>query len=716
MPKPKPFVWRELIVKRPMSETVAVEMLRRIANDTSQPRIVLELRGDGDGLRLLLRARVDVVPLLDAAAVRTRPRDAISVAWTVKPRPANRAFASDPLEASTSEIYRAVSRAREGETAALQLFIGPRHHGSTANDGDAVASPTVVDQLFGMRPSRPERVVTDQIHQKRHQPGVAAVIRIGASAATPARERALIRGLHSALRRAEAPGVHLMAEAASGSSFDEAREPWWWSTRLTVREAAALSGLPIGEELPGLPPLHPVQLAPVVDTPTDIRGRVVLAEATAPGVRLPLSLSPDAVLRGVHLLGPVGVGKSDATAQVVVQWVNQGNAALVLEPKVDLSDAVASRIAPEHRDRLVYFDLLSEEGVIGLNPLRLGDQSPELVVDSLVSIFASVLSDVIGVTTRDLLQASLSSLVQYPGATLLMLPLLLSDLKFRRKVVANAAGDVFLQAYWAEFENRSEQARSQLVAPVLTRLRGLILRPSFRRCLGQAEPRFDVRQVLGAEKRVLLAPLPEAQLGRQGVALLGALLLHESFSAIRERAIWPPEQRHPVMFAVDEWHRFTHGNQDFAEALTLFRGWGAGFVLSNQVMSQLSSELRDVVTGTVRSRVYFQLGADDAVALSRHSPELDAIDLMRLEQFHIYAALYEQGRTQPFASGRTIQLPEPLIDPKQVRAEGHRRYGIPPAEVDRAIAELYGADATVPGDEGRPPPAIGRRPRTTDNS
>ncbi|MEV7767870.1 type IV secretory system conjugative DNA transfer family protein [Microbacterium sp. NPDC086615] len=508
--------------------------------------------------------------------------------------------------------------------------------------------------------------------------------------------------------------MHLLLRAASPRSFDEASQPLWWQNRLTVREATALSGLPIGDELPGLPPLHPVQLAPTV-TVQPGENRIILAEATASGYTGPISLSEDAILRGLAMLGPVGVGKSDATAQLVLQWVNQGRAAVVCEPKRDLTDALVARIAPEHRARIVHLDLFSEDGVIGLNPLRLNGRSPEVVVDGLVSIFSSVLSDVIGVTTRDLLNSALLALVQYPGATLLMLPLLLSDPKFRRKVVANISGDVFLQAYFAEFEAKTEQARAQLVAPVLVRLRQLLLRPSFRRCLGQAEPKFDVRQVFGGEKKVLLVPLPKAQLGAQGVALLGSLLLHEVFGAINERAVVEPAKRHPVMIAVDEWHHFIHGTQDFAEALTLFRGYGAGFVLANQVMAQLTRELREVVTGTVRSRVYFQLGADDALSLSRHSPELEAIDLMRLEQFHIYAALYEQGKTQPFVSGRTIKLPDPVSEPSEVVAESHRRYGIPPEEVDRAVAELYEAGDTGAGDEGRPPPGIGRRPRPTNN-
>ncbi|WP_307320157.1 hypothetical protein [Microbacterium sp. SORGH_AS_0862] len=676
---------------------------------------MIELRGDDHGVRLLIKARVDalsrVAATFDGTLSKAHPREPVNRARAIQPRPSDRAFASDSLEISTRELYRAVSAAKAGEVAAVQVVLGARL-GSSTSVAQAT-SASILAAVLGTKAERLDNLVNTQRLQKARSDGFTASIRLGATADSSDRERALLRRLHSAVRRLEAPGVRLTVRGTSTRSFDRGSFPLWWQ-HLTIREATALSGLPIGDELPGLPTLHPVLLPPPYRTTTE-EGRLVLADATAPGVNGTITLGEDAILRGLHILGPVGVGKSDLAANLLVQWIDQGKAALVLEPKVDLSRAVVRRVAPKHRDRIVCFDLLSEDGVIGLNPLRLNGQPLEVVVDSLVNIFSSVLSDVIGVTTRDLLHAALSSLAQYPGATLLMLPLLLADPKFRRKVVSNVAHDVFLQAYWAEFEGKSEQARAHLVSPVLVRLRGLLLRPSFRRSLGQAEPKFDVREVFGEDRRVLLAPLPEAQLGKQGAALLGSLLLHEAFVAIRERALIPAERRHPVMVALDEWHRFTHGAQDFAEALTLFRGYGAGFVLCNQVLSQISRELRDVVTGTVRSRVYFQLGAEDAAMLARHSPEIETTDLMQLEQFNVYAALYEDGRTQGFASGRTIKLPEPLIEASQIRAESQRRFGVPPAEVEREVTALYsGTDPAV--DQGRPPPHIGRRIPPTTNA
>lgn len=699
-----PFVWRELTMSRPLDEQTVLEGMRRVIDDVSAPRVAFELRGSGRSVRLLLGAQPHVLARVSIAfgsqlSAERAERVAVTTCRSVQPQPSETEFASDPLGHVSKAVYEAVSRAGGDEVAAVQVVLGRRLPATTP------AGLWAVETLLGV-PSGGEQ------SPSRHPKRVEAVVRIGTVAATPERRKALMLTVMTALRRSETSGMHLRLRTASSAAFDEARLPWR-GVSLSAREAAALAGFPVGDELAGLPSLHPRILAPRQKLIEPGRGQLIVAETTAPNVNGVLTLDQDAVLRGVHLLGPMGSGKSDAAAQLALQWIQDGKACVVFEPKRDLCNAIAARVAPKQQERVVYVDLQADDTVIGFNPLKLNGRPPELVVDELVSIFVTVLSDVIGVTTRDLLNASLLTLVQYPDATLLMLPLLLSDPHFRRKVVANvAADDVFLQAYWAEFEASSEQARSTLVAPVLRRLRQVLLRKTFRDCLGQAHPKFDVRDVFEQEKKILLVPLPEAQLGKEGVALFGSLMLHAVFGAVRERATAAPEKRHPVMIVVDEWHRFVHRSEGFAEALTLFRGYGAGFVLCNQVLKgQLSPELRDIVLGAVRSHVYFQLGPDDAATVARHDPELTPLDFMKLGQFHIYAALHDHGSTGAFVSGKTIKLPDVTADVDAIRRTSSQRYGQPRSVVAEAIADIYGT-ASVPR---KPPPGhprVGRRPTT----
>lgn len=698
-------VWRELLVQRPLDETTALECIRRIADSPDAPLVALELRAAAGQTKLLLGALPAALEQLKQAfraefADAKPHREAVMTCRTVQPVPPYLPFAQDSLEHIVAGVYMALSRTRNDETVAVQLVLGGRL---------PVRSRMADVALWLVGGTTPDAkpVQLKPAEMKRFY----AAIRIGARAATTSRRKQLVYGVYGALKRAESPEVHVRLKPARPEVFDEARLPWR-GVPLSIREATAFAGLPIGEELAGIAPLHPKPLAPSVTLVAPKPHELVVAEATAHGAAGLLTIDTDAVLRGIHLLGPMGSGKSDAIAQFVIQWITQGKTCAVFEPKEDLCNAIAARVPDEYRDRIVYIDLFAKGGVIGFNPLKLGGRPPELVVDELVTIFATVLSDVLGVTTRDLLHNALLSLVHYPDATLLMLMPLLTDPAFRKQVVANVSDDVFLTAYWAEFEAKSEQAQAQLVSPVLTRLRQILTRKMFRDVLGQAHPQFDVRQVFNHEKRILLVPLPKAKLGEEGVKLFGSLMLHAVFGAINERAAVPPAKRHPVMVVVDEWHHFIHGSENFSEALTLFRGYGAGFVLANQVLKgQIPEKLQGIVLGAVRSRVYFQLGYDDAQTVTRGVPELDAIDVMRLKQFHVYAALHQRGATQPFVSGKTIKLPEPIGEVSDIRAASTERYGTPRKVVKAAIAELFGSSNAVDASEpviGR----IGRRPTT----
>lgn len=708
--------WRELFFTRPLDEVTAVEATRRLVDDPSSPVVAFELRAQAGALRLLGGAERHVWARLErtlgVSTVHVAERQPVQTARTVRLSSQDREFATDALDLVAVSVHAALAQTRGDEVLVLQLLLGPHYAGRVAPRETA---PSLTRELLGSaRPQTAPALPTATL-RKRARPSFGAVVRLGVTAATSERRRALLLGVLGALRRVETAGVRLRLRSEAATRLEDAVVPWRWPLRLSEREAVAFAGWPVGEELPGLPSLHPVPLAPTFPLVGPSRRRIVLAEATAPGTDGVLSLSVDAVLRGVHLLGPIGVGKSDAGAQLARQWIGQGRAAVVLEPKRDLCDQVLGRLSAKEHKRVAYVDLLSPSEVIGFNPLRADGRAPELVADGIVRIFATVLSDVIGVTTRDVLFAAVLTLVRTPGATLLMLPKLLGDAAFRRATVERIAGDVFLAGYWAEFEQLSDGARQSLVGPVLTRLRQILLRPALRNCLGQPNPRFDVRRVFDGQQRVLLVPLLEAQLGRDGVALFGALLLHTVFGAIRERAIMPAADRHPVMVMVDEWHRFIGGGDGFEEALTLFRGWGVGFVLANQVLAQLPPALRSVALGTVRSQVYFQLGYDDASAVARGHDELTATDLMRLDQFHVYAALYESGRTRPFVSGRTLPLPTAIGQIEELRAASSQRYGTPLVEVQRHVDDLYGEAREPEGGPTDGEPATPATPKPTVN-
>jgi hypothetical protein len=508
------------------------------------------------------------------------------------------------------------------------------------------------------------------------------------------------------LRQLEAPGLSIGLTPEAGRRLDLAALPWRWPTSLNATELAALLALPVGEaDLPGLAPVHPRQLAPARGVLRPSRSRVVVAEATAGGPTTNgeaawLTRSDDALLRHLHVIGPTGVGKSVLLLNLVLQDMARGAGAVVIEPKGDLVADLLERVPDGRRGDVVVFDPTCPDGVVGLNPLA-GSGSPELRADRVLSIFTDIFGEALGPRTTDILHACLLTLARRDDASLVQVPRLLTDPAFRRARVGPVAGDLALGPFWAWYEGLRDGERSSVIAPLMNKLRAVVLlNPFVRRTLGQVRPRFDVGQVF-TEQKILLVPLPVASLGSEGSALLGSLVVGQVWQAARARIHQPIAERRPVPVVLDECQQFLRLS-DLPDALATSRSYGVGWVLAHQYLAQLPPDLRAAVLTNCRSRVAFQTSHDDAQTLARESGgRLEADDFTALPAFHVYASLLEHGQVQPYASGRTLPPPPVTADANGLRRASAARYGRTPAEIE---AGFLAAPDVPPGH----PSGVGR--------
>ncbi len=287
-----------------------------------------------------------------------------------------------------------------------------------------------------------------------------------------------------------------------------------------------------------------------------------------------------------------------------------------------------------------------------------------------------------------------------------MLPLLLINPGFRRSLTQHVvrADPIAAGPFWNWFEALSDDARSQVIAPLSNKLRPL-LRPALRAVLAQRSPRFNSRQVL-TENKVMLVPLQKGVLGPDTAELLGALVTSELWLAIRERPAVAANQRTPVMVYLDEVQDFLRLPTDLSDALATSRSLGAGWHLAHQDRDQLSPAMRAAFEANARSRICFQLNAADARAMATGQTVVSPEDFGALPAYHVYAALLRRNSLQPWASGVTLPAPEPCSDPASIRARSRRRYGQPLASVRAHFAGLLDTANTSAG-------ATGRRKRST---
>lgn len=636
--------------------------------------------------------RVDELPSRSSLPVKR----AVELRLSTSHRPLRTA---DPAAVSRS-VLSALSDLKAGETLSLMWVLGPTLL--------PIAVPNRVEQISGNSLVKDvaltavgKQIAVDAdarnaLKAKQAEPGWKAAGRIGVLAESASRQRQLVRQVLAALRSTEAPGVAFWVRSRHPSTVADARVPWRFPLRLNAIEVASLSAWPAAAtaELPVarqrsrlLPP------SPVIPT----RGRIV-GEATFPGRERPIAIGATDSLRHTYVLGPSGVGKSTLLARCIADDMTAGRAVVVVEPKADLIREVLAHVPSDRIADVVLVDPNDSEGTVGINPLSGGSTNPELVADQLLAVFKGLYGASFGPRTTDIAGAALHTLARVPDMTLAGLPLILTDAGFRRRCLAHLDDPIALGPFWAAFENWSDAARTEAVAPLLNKVRPFLLRPQLRAVLGQARPKFNVLEVF-TKRRILLVDCSKGALGPETSALLASLVVSVLWGTTLHRSTIPAERRHPVSVYLDEFQDFLRLPTDLGDALAQSRGLGVGFTLANQYLHQLDAPMRSAVLANAQNKVCFRLADEDARAMATKGSGLEAEDFASLGAYECYVQLVAEGTVQPWCSARSLPPAVETNEPETVRAASRATYGRARAEVEMEIRSLASLHYATTGDD-----------------
>lgn len=691
MSKANPFVWTNLL-PGPVTADAARAALVALAGLSGQPRIVLEVTGREGVVSWKLgcaaRSKSRVLGALTAQLPDLRTEALPSTLDGLRADTAagvrlrghgNRPLNHQTVEPAVRGLFGALASTHRAELVHVQLILGPR-----------------------IRPSTPsasaKQSTSHDVSANLAEYRFDCVIRVAASTADVERSRSLIGRVVGALRQLDAPGVRIAPARSSVRAFSHASSPVFiWPNRLSVSDVVPFTGWPItaatAAPLPGVPSPHPRLLVPrqvVART-----GRVV-GHATAARTR-PVALSVADSLRHLHLIGPTGVGKSTLITRLVLQDISAGRGVVVIDPKGDLIDDILSRADERRLDDIVVLDS-RDPAPVGLNGLA-NVRDPELAADVELGVLHSLYADAWGPRTHDVLHASLLTLARRGDASLAMVPLLITNPGFRRSVVGQVsrADPMGLGGFWSWWDQISEAERQQATAPLLRRLRPILMRPGIRGILGQRQPKFDLRDIF-TKRRILLVSLAKGTIGPEAAALLGSMVVSHLWMATLSRTALAPDKRHAAMLHIDEVQDYLRLPGDLGDALAQARGLGLGMALAHQHLGQLPKSIHDAVMANARSRVVFQLSNRDAREFAGQTRgQLQAEDFESLPAFHAYAQLLSGNTVGPWISLSTEPLGPPLRDPADVRARSSATYGQPLTEVEADLLSLV--DQQRGGDE-----------------
>ena len=589
---------------------------------------------------------------------------------------------ADPLRA----LLGSVGDLRDGERAAVQVLARPatgravarcRRAAREVRAGRASTSP--VNRLLDLvtpGPAAPPRAPVDPTVNPDVQAilgkadGVlwSGVVRYAVTTDTDSRTaRRALRGRAHAIASAFALHAtgrnHLARHRLRHPKAVLASRLLGRGSLLSTAELAALAHLPTDTAVVGLARAGARSVPPPPAVPRVAIDGKVLGDADI-GPDRPIVLRASDARQHLHVMGSTGAGKSTLLVNAVLQDAAAGRGVVVVDPKGDLVTDILDRLDPVQRRRAIVLDPQANTAPPTLNMLEVPDGvDADLVVEHLIGIFRNIFQQHWGPRTDDTLRSACLTLLRRHGATLSMVPRLLTSREFLAPYLVGIEDDnPVLAGFWAWYAGQSEAQRAQIVGPVLNKLRAFLLRSSVRKVVDEPHSSIDMGQVL--DGGLLLVRVPKGLLGEDTARLLGSFVVAKVWQAATGRAAQGEQARVDASLVIDEFQNFLTLGGNVGDMLAEARGYRLGLVLAHQHLGQLPRELREAVNANARNKLIFTCSPDDARPLSRHfAPELTEHDLSHLGAYQVAAKVIVGGQDQPAFTLRTRPAPPPRRDP-----------------------------------------------------
>ncbi len=436
------------------------------------------------------------------------------------------------------------------------------------------------------------------------------------------------------------------------------------------------------------------------------------AETDRRNKRVPFGIKAEDRTRHMYIIGKTGMGKSTLIENMVVQDIRNGEGFAFIDPHGKSAAMILDYIPPDRVKDVVYFAPFDTDNPVSFNVMEdVGPDKRHLIANGLLSAFKKIWGpETFSARMEYILMNSLLALLEYPESTLLGVSRLLTDKAYRKKVVDNVK-DPSVKAYWVdEFAKYSENYAKDAVPGIQNKLGQFTSNPLIRNIIGQPHSSFDLRKMMD-ERKILIVNLSKGQLGEGNANLLGGMIITKIYLAAMSRADLTEGElkKLPNFYMyVDEFQSFA--NESFADILSEARKYKLALVVAHQYIKQMDEKVADAVFGNVGTQIMFRVGAPDAEVLEKeYAPVFTAEDMVSLGFTQIYLKLMIDGvASHPFSSVTMGPIAPPKKSLREEVIKSSRElYGHPRAEVEKNIAEWFGAGNEVP-----PPPSVPAREST----
>lgn len=416
----------------------------------------------------------------------------------------------------------------------------------------------------------------------------------------------------------------------------------------------------------------------------------------------------------LYVLGMTGQGKSTTLTSLVMKDISRGFGVCVIDPKGDMVKHIVEWVPQNRVADTIYLDL-NRPVPIDLLAYRTDDER-----EALVGEIKHLITRGENVDHAPLMQAVMDDLIntllEYntnvnpdQRATFLDVLHFLEDRQRQKTILAHVRNPRLLRRWTDNFPN------DRTVASITGRMTPFVNSRTLRTVFECPNPKLNIQDVM-EQSKVLLVDLGGISEPKK---ILGTLLVAQIRQCAFRRANIPESQRKTFCLFVDEFQYFQ--TSDFAQILSVARGYGLRLTLSNQFVGQLEGGIRDAIFGNVGNYIIFRIGPRDAPYFKHFFPKPDPSDPR--EHFdRLFAKYGVPSRAHPTEDALT-KLPEhhafwKMADGSTCIAEGAEpppfRSATPAESIKKRTVDNYACNTMSQELKERSDEERGQRGKTED--
>lgn len=411
----------------------------------------------------------------------------------------------------------------------------------------------------------------------------------------------------------------------------------------------------------------------------------VLGETNFRNASIEFGIKRDDRRRHIYIVGKSGVGKSVLIENMAINDVIKGSGVIIVDPHGELAEKVMACIPDERIKDVIVFDPADREFPIAFNLLEaVDDDFKSLVASGFVGIFKKIFGNSWGPRLEHILRNTVLALLDCPGSTMLDIPRMLTNNRFRDKVLEKVKDTVIREFWLNEFGSFDAKFRTEAVAPILNKVGQFLASSTIRNIVGQPKSRIDIRQIMDQQK-IMIVNLSRGKIGEDNSALLGAMMITKIQLAAMSRANVTNDKRPDCFLYVDEFQNFA--TDAFGVILSEARKYNLALTIAHQYIKQLPEELGDAIFGNAGTIISFRVGGSDAdVLVKEYEPVFTNNDLVNLDKFNIYIKLLVDGISAPAFSAQTLPPVQKLSgNTEKVMAHSRSTYSASRVDVEYNI-------------------------------